>query len=95
MCEIVSTGKEAIQAALSAQPDIVFMDVNLAGGIDGVEAARQILVQRDVPIVFVTAYADDKPTISKINSTIGQSIVIGKPADPTAIQAALRRIRGG
>ena len=92
VCEIVSTGKEAVLEASTATPDIIFMDVNLAGDVDGIEAAKQILEKNDVTIVFVTAYSDDAPTIQRIRSALGDNMVLGKPVTPTAIQAAMLRL---
>lgn len=95
LCEIATSGGEAIERAVTTAPDIVFMDVNLAGEIDGVEAAKRICEKSDVAIIFVTAYADDQPTIMKIRSTFGSSAIVGKPATPAAIQAAMRQLEGG
>lgn len=55
----VSTGQEAIDTTLSLHPDIVLMDIMLSGEIDGIEAAGAIKEQLNVPIVFLTAYADE------------------------------------
>jgi CheY-like chemotaxis protein len=93
ICGLVSNAPEAIAEATKDNVDIVFMDVNLAGPIDGIEAARRIRERRDVPIIFVTAYASDDATISRIVSALGSSVIVGKPATPTAIRHALLRIR--
>jgi PAS domain S-box-containing protein len=53
-------GDEALQLALSTQPDLVLMDIRLEGAIDGVVAAQQIREQCHIPVVFLTAYADDE-----------------------------------
>ena len=57
---VVATGAGAVaQAAASASaPDLVLMDIALRGPMDGLEAARQIRAARDVPVVFLTAFAD-------------------------------------
>lgn len=55
---VVSSGEEAIRKALKTHPDLVLMDIDLEGDIDGVEAARQIHKSSDIPIVYLTAYAD-------------------------------------
>jgi PAS domain S-box-containing protein len=55
----VATGEDAVSYALEMQPDLILMDIHLRGDIDGVEAARQIQTQRHIPVVFLTAYADD------------------------------------
>lgn len=91
-CEIVSSGSEAIGRAVNDRPDVVFMDVNLAGELDGVEAAKQILEKSNVPIIFVTAYADDAATVTRIRS-LGDKIILSKPATLAGVQAALRRLQ--
>ncbi|MDP2307484.1 MAG: PAS domain S-box protein [Pseudomonadota bacterium] len=55
---IASSGEEAVVKALELHPSLVLMDINLGGGIDGIEAARRIQAAADVPVVFVTASCD-------------------------------------
>jgi response regulator NasT len=50
-------GTEAVRLATELTPDIILMDVRMPE-LDGVEAARQILSARQVPIVMVTAFAE-------------------------------------
>lgn len=52
-------GEDAVALALEMRPDLVLMDIQLGGEIDGVEAARQIRRQCHSPVVFLTAYSDD------------------------------------
>ena len=56
----VSSGLEAIQKAEEMKPDLVLMDIMLKGDMDGVEAAEQIHLQLQIPVIFITAYADEK-----------------------------------
>jgi len=56
---IVATGEEALDIAEVVQPDLVLMDVRLGGVIDGVEAARRMREELELPVVYVTAYSDD------------------------------------
>ncbi|MBH8553918.1 response regulator [Nostocaceae cyanobacterium CENA357] len=56
---IASSGQEAINKALEFSPDLVLMDIRLKGQIDGVEAAQEIRKHLDIPIIYLTAYADD------------------------------------
>jgi CheY-like chemotaxis protein len=56
----VTTGEEAVEAALEERPDLIIMDIKLDGEIDGIEAATRIHDFFDVPVLFLTAYADDR-----------------------------------
>jgi PAS domain S-box-containing protein len=57
---IVSSGEEAIKKAEEIKPDLVLMDIVLKGDMDGIEAAEKIRLLFDIPIVYLTAYADEK-----------------------------------
>ena len=57
---VVASGEEAVPQVLAIKPNLVLMDIQLAGQMDGIEAASQIRAQFDVPVVYLTAYADDK-----------------------------------
>ena len=52
-------GEEAIDLARRIHPHLILMDVGLAGDIDGITAAETIRDEHDVPVVFLTAHADD------------------------------------
>ncbi len=56
----VSSGEEAIKNAEKDRPDLVLMDIVLKGKMDGIEAASQIRSCYDIPIIYLTAYADEK-----------------------------------
>ena len=57
---VVSSGEEAIQKAEKDKPDLVLMDIMLKGKMDGIEAASQIRSCYNIPIIYLTAYADEK-----------------------------------
>ena len=57
---VSSSGEEAIQNAEKDKPDLVLMDIVLEGEMDGIEAASEIRTRFNIPIVYLTAYADDK-----------------------------------
>ncbi len=50
----VTTGENAIKSAKQNRPDIILMDIRLAGGIDGIEAA--MVINSGIPIIFITCY---------------------------------------
>ena len=56
----VTSGEEAVKKAEEDKPDLVLMDIELKGEMDGIEAAGIIRTRFDIPSIFVTAYADDK-----------------------------------
>ncbi len=53
-----STGEEAVTLAHLQQPDMVLMETHLAGAMDGIEAAQQIHLKNNLPILFLTAHSD-------------------------------------
>ncbi|NQT71066.1 MAG: response regulator [Desulfobacteraceae bacterium] len=55
---IAGSGEEALKKVKENTPDLVLMDIILKGEIDGIEAAKEIRKQFDVPVVFLTAFAD-------------------------------------
>jgi CheY-like chemotaxis protein len=57
---MVTSGEEAIQKAEKDKPDLVLMDIMLKGKMDGIEAASQIRSCYNIPIIYLTAYADEK-----------------------------------
>jgi signal transduction histidine kinase/AmiR/NasT family two-component response regulator len=57
---IVNSGEKAIIEAAEQKPDLVLMDIILKGKMDGIEAAEQIRSRFNTPVVFLTAFADDK-----------------------------------
>ncbi len=57
---VVSTGEAAVEKVKEAKPDLILMDVMIAGKMDGIETASTIHSKINVPVVFLTAYSDDK-----------------------------------
>ena len=58
--DVVFTGREAIRRAEELRPDLVLMDIVLKGEIDGIETAAEIRRKYNIPIVYLTAYEDDR-----------------------------------
>ena len=63
-----STAEKAIELAKLENPDIVLMDIMLKGDMNGIEAAGVIREQCAIPVIFLTAYADES-TLSKAKVT--------------------------
>ena len=56
---LAGSGQEAIHAARNHRLDLILMDIMLPGELDGIETAKIIRAELDIPIVFLTAYSDD------------------------------------
>ncbi len=54
----LTSGEAALEQAAALKPDLILMDIVLAGSMDGIEAARQIQLQMDIPLIFLSAFAD-------------------------------------
>ena len=65
---IVASGEEAINEATKLCPDLVLMDIKLKGKMDGIETAQQIYNTCNIPIIYLTANADDS-TFERANKT--------------------------
>jgi len=57
---VAASGEAAIERAEATHPDLVLMDVVLQGEMDGIEAANRIHISLNIPVIYLTAYADDK-----------------------------------
>lgn len=57
---LASSGSEAIENVKKTQPDLILMDIVLKGEMDGIETAKFIVNLYDIPIIYLTAYADDE-----------------------------------
>jgi two-component system, response regulator PdtaR len=92
---VASSGKDAISKAESTFPDVVLMDIMLKGDMDGVEAAKEIRERFDVPVVYLTAYSDNK-VLERAKRTEPFGYII-KPFDEkdlfSSIEVALNRYR--
>jgi two-component system response regulator LytT len=62
------TGEKAVELAITLKPDIALMDIFLKGEMTGIEAAERIKKEIDIPIIFLTAYADES-TLAKAKVT--------------------------
>lgn len=91
--DIARKGEDAIETAAQQDPDVVLMDIELAGDMDGIEAAQRIQDDHEVPIVFLTAHAEPE-TVGRAKQ-FGPYGYISKPVDAielrTAIEVATRK----
>ena len=86
-CGVISTGEEAVELAKLENPDLIIMDVCLKGSMDGIEAAREIRSEDDVPIVFISGYQEAK-LLEKAGSVEYTTYLI-KPIVPDDIKSVI------
>lgn len=88
MVDNVTTGEEAVEIVYKAvPPNLILMDIELAGKMNGIEAARIIIKHKEIPIVFLTANASNK-IIDQIRNVNAYGF-IEKGMDITALLATI------
>ena len=80
-------GLDAIELAEKTKPDLCLMDIMIKGDMTGIDAAVEIKKNMDVPVVFLTAYADE-PTLAAAKVAEPYGYIL-KPFKDTDIQAAV------
>jgi CheY-like chemotaxis protein/DNA-binding PadR family transcriptional regulator len=84
---LAASGEDAIEKARRLKPDLVLMDIVMPGRMNGIEAAKIITEELDIPVVFVTSYADDT-IIEKAKSVKPYGYII-KPFNELVIKATI------
>ncbi|SNS15408.1 Response regulator receiver domain-containing protein [Humidesulfovibrio mexicanus] len=54
----VPSGEQALELVERQRPDLVFMDIHLEGGLDGIATARMLRERQGPPVAFTSAYTD-------------------------------------
>ncbi|PKL59409.1 MAG: hypothetical protein CVV33_07975 [Methanomicrobiales archaeon HGW-Methanomicrobiales-4] len=84
---MAASGEEGVEKARKFRPDLVLMDIVMPGKMNGIEAADIINTELDIPVVFLTAYADD--TIIKKAKSVRPYGYIVKPFNEREVKAAI------
>lgn len=84
---MAASGEDAVDKARRMRPDLVLMDIVMPGKMNGIEAARIVTNELDIPVVFVTSYADDV-IIEKAKSVRPYGYIV-KPFNELEIKAAI------
>lgn len=85
--DTVETGQEALEVIKEETIHIVFMDINLEGNMDGIQCAKCINKNKNIPIIYTTAFSDSQ-TIDQATDTNLFGYLI-KPFDHHDIEAVL------
>ena len=84
---VTAYGEDGIAMAAELAPDLVLMDIRLDGGGDGIEAARQIRQRCHIPVIYLTAYADDD-TVHRASRTEPYGYLL-KPFEESQLRTAI------
>ncbi|MAV47494.1 MAG: hypothetical protein CMM70_06475 [Rhodospirillaceae bacterium] len=87
MVATADNGDKAIELAKKHKPDLALMDIMIKGDMTGIEAAGEIKKHMDIPVVFLTAYADEN-TLSKAKHAEPHGYIL-KPFKEVDIQTAV------
>ena len=85
---IAASASEAIRGASELKPELILMDIGLAGDIDGIAAATVIRGQENIPVVFLTSYSDDA-TLDRAMKASPFGYIL-KPFETREVEAAIR-----
>lgn len=84
---VADAGEDALEYIAESRPDLVLMDIMLAGEMDGVQTAKKIGEIYDIPVVFLTAFADEE-TLSRVK-LIGPYGYLVKPFGGTDLRITI------
>jgi two-component system, response regulator PdtaR len=84
---IANSGEMAIEMALQSKPHLILMDIMLKGEIDGIEAAKKILDNLDLKVIYLTAHSDKK-TLERAKNTNSHSYLL-KPFDDKELKSSI------
>ncbi len=87
---MVGSGEDAKQHILTNQPDLILMDIVLQGEINGIVTADQIRSQYDIPIIYLTAYADSD-TIDQAKKTQPYGYIL-KPFEDQEVHSTIEMV---
>ncbi len=84
---IIANGEEVLDAAMTLKPDVVLMDIRLKSHMDGIEAVKLMRQHVQVPVIYLTAYADDE-TLARAIQTEPNGYIV-KPFSQVDLRAAI------
>lgn len=87
---VATTSDDALRAAREQQPDLILMDIRLAGNADGIDTARAVREHYGIPIIFLTANTDSR-TIAQALET-GPGGYLSKPYSARTLLATIELV---
>ncbi len=87
VCAVASSGRKALEAAERQRPDLAIMDIVLKGEMDGIEVAEKLRTRFGVPVVFLSAFADEA-TVETANHSAPLGFLV-KPFNERELMATI------
>jgi len=81
------SGEEAVQLARTTNPHLILMDIKIRGEVDGIETAARIRAVQDIPVIYVTAFADEA-TLARARLTEAFGYLV-KPFEDQELRSAI------
>ena len=85
--DVAASGESAIKKVKDHLPNLILMDIKLQGRMNGVETAELIRQQHDIPIIYVTAYADQN-TLERVKHTEPYGFIL-KPYEDNELKGVI------
>lgn len=82
-----ASGAEAMESVMSRKPDVVLMDINIRGTMDGIETAQMIKKGYNIPVVYMSSHPDDA-TVERAKATKPEGFIV-KPFHDTDLRIAI------
>ncbi len=86
-CEPVATGRKAIERLPLDEPDMILMDINLTGDMDGIETAHRVRSLGPTPIIFISGYSSNE--LLERAKALHPVAIFVKPVRPQELQTAI------
>lgn len=83
----LASGEEALELVQEERPDLVLMDINLQGELDGIETATTLYKNYGLPVIYLTAYAGDS-TLERAKESKPYGYIL-KPFKERELHAAI------
>jgi CheY-like chemotaxis protein len=79
-----SSGDEAIEKMKATPPHLVLMDIRIQGALDGIDVAEHVVTEFDIPVIYLTAYADET-TVDRAKGTLPSGYIL-KPFEERSLK---------
>ncbi len=88
VAKICSNGLDAISYMRKYDTSVILMDINIKGSMDGIQTSEEILKHKNIPIIYLTAYMDEKTIERAVNTN--PSAYLSKPLNTPELLASLK-----